>query len=53
MGFRNVNLFHFRACLHGGGGPQVSEVTHFNPPVHIISYYNGHANYHVNVIKLK
>ena len=33
-----------RACLHGGGGPQVGEVTRFNgwgnPPVHIISPFN-------------
>ena len=37
-----------RACLHGGGGPQVGEVTRFNrwgnplgnPPVHIISHFN-------------
>ena len=33
-----------RACLHGGGGPQVGEVTCFNgwgnPPVHIISPFN-------------
>ena len=21
--------FRLRACLHGGGGPQVGEVTHF------------------------
>ena len=32
-------LRYLRACLHGGGGPQVGEVTHLgggNPPVHII-----------------
>ena len=31
-----------RACLHGGGGPQVGEVTRFGgyPPVHIISHFN-------------
>ena len=32
----------FRACLHGGEGPQVGEVTPFgwgNPPVHIISQF--------------
>ena len=33
-----------RACLHGGGGTQVGEVTRFNgwgnPPVHIISPFN-------------
>ena len=31
----------FRACLHGGGGPQIDEVT-----------YGGHPTYHVNAIKL-
>ena len=31
-----------RAYLHGGGGPQIGEVTS-----------GGHPNYHVNVIKLK
>ena len=32
-----------RACLHGGKGPQVGEVTRLdggNPPVHIISHFN-------------
>ena len=29
------------ACLQGGGGPQVGEVTRLgNPPVHIISHFN-------------
>ena len=29
-----------KACLRGGGGPQVGEVTRLgrNPPVHIISH---------------
>ena len=31
-----------RACLHGGGGPQIGEVT-----------CGGSPTYHVNVIKLK
>ena len=32
----------FRACLHGGGGPQVGEVTHLSGAtrlVHTISYF--------------
>ena len=33
-----------RACLHGGGGPQIGEVTWGWP---------GHPTYHVNMIKLK
>ena len=32
-----LRIFIFRACLHGGGGPQVGEVT--RPHVHIISYF--------------
>ena len=31
-----------RACLHGGGGPQVGDLTRLgeviNPPVHIMSF---------------
>ena len=26
---------HFRACLHGGGGPQVSEVTRLGGVTHL------------------
>ena len=33
--------YFLRACLHGGGGPQIGEVTS-----------DGHPTYHVNVIKL-
>ena len=37
-------LMHLKACLHGGGGPQVGEVTRFggvtHPAVHIISHFN-------------
>ena len=33
--------YFLRACLHGGGGPQIGEVTS-----------GGHPTYHVNVIKL-
>ena len=33
-----------RACLHGGGVPQIGEVTRLGgvtrPPVHIISHFN-------------
>ena len=38
-----INL-QLRACLHGGRGPQVGEVT---------SGGRGSPTYHVNVIKLK
>ena len=34
------NENELRPFLHGGGGPQVGEVTRRgNPPVHIISYF--------------
>ena len=26
--FDNYRVTHFRACLHGGGGPHIDEVTH-------------------------
>ena len=40
--------------LHGGGGPQVSEVTSLGGVTHLsITSYRGHLTYHVNVIKLK
>ena len=38
------NTKGFRACLHGGRGPQIGEVTRYrwsNPPVHIISHMIG------------
>ena len=40
----------FRACLHGGRGPQVGEVTRYrwsNPLVHIISHMIGGVTRHV------
>ena len=36
-----IHFFLLRACLHGGGGPQVGEVARLgggNPHVHIISH---------------
>ena len=39
QGASNTNCI-LRACLHGGGGPQIGEVT----------YVAGHPTYHVNVI---
>ena len=39
----SVPLPRHTACLHGGGGPQVGEVTRLGwvtPPVHIISHFN-------------
>ena len=43
-----------RACLHGGGGSQVGEVTGlggYPASPYYLSY--GHPTYHVNLIKLK
>ena len=40
----------FMACLHGGRGPQVGEVTRYrwsNPPVHIISHMIDGVTRHV------
>ena len=42
----------FRACSHGGGGPQVGEVTPLrwgNPPVHSrLPHLPGFPHFHVN-----
>ena len=44
LGFKSnrlgLRIYILRACLHGGGGPQIGEVT----------YVAGHPTYHVNVI---
>ena len=43
-----------RAYLHGGGGPQLSEVTSLGGVTHLsITSYYGHLTYHLNMIKLK
>ena len=39
MPLKNADHLRVRACLHGGGGPQVGGKPRWgNPPVHIISY---------------
>ena len=42
-GISGIRTRGLRACLQGGGGPQVGEVTRLgggNPPVHIFSNFN-------------
>ena len=39
MPLKNADHLRVRACLHGGGGPQVGGKPRWgNTPVHIISY---------------
>ena len=48
----NVTLFFLRACLHGGGGPQVGEVTRLGG-IPRLSIQSLVWSPQVNVIKLK
>ena len=48
-----ANKFSLRACLHGGGGPQVSGVTRLGGVACPYNLLYGHSTHHVNVIKLK
>ena len=43
---KDIQTWHFRACLRGGGGPQVGEVTRFGgvtPCPYNLSFYLDHA----------